>query len=528
MEEDISTCLHQTGGSEFDGLPGFEKLRELYPETHQELADILQELVGPYLRRIRDTPFSASKRYSSEVVVFQDDAHRKRCLQRLNHHALTFPGKLLMWVDEGDHLHIVHDCARGNGTCRCQFAQSEDFRKHFRKPMRRIKFLSELSTTDWTNVFLYFIVSKRNCEPQVWIGGRLQRLPTNDQIVRWRDVQTRTRDILGGEDSGNGRDDQEEERYIQGDSGNIQENYGQSGKKKRETPMEQPKRKKTKFERISEQVLSVLKDLYCIPSTDIRKLLIHTDKSLIFYDPGNSKQYESACEMFEHRFIDYSLVDLKYIYSRCTPVWYANDLNPFNYYHDEVYSLNIIDKLIRFQLGDDDERIIEFLNNIKQWFDKKGWDGNVKCNAICIVGPPNCGKNYFWDMFAALAYNTGHIGRVNNKTNRFALQECYQRRFIMGNEINMEDGAKEDFKKLCEGGAFNINVKFKADKIYTKAPVCLISNKTIDICYDTAFKDVRLKTMFWKKADFLQESDKKPYPMCIFDLFEKYNVSLLH
>ncbi|GIX83989.1 hypothetical protein CDAR_270231 [Caerostris darwini] len=61
------------------------------------------------------------------------------------------------------------------------------------------------------------------------------------------------------------------------------------------------------------------------------------------------------------------------------------------------------------------------------------WDASKTC------------KNYFWDCSAALAQNVGHIGRVNNKTNQFALQDCANRRLIIGNEISMEEGAKEDF-----------------------------------------------------------------------------------
>ncbi|GFR09522.1 non-capsid protein NS-1 [Trichonephila clavata] len=84
---------------------------------------------------------------------------------------------------------------------------------------------------------------------------------------------------------------------------------------------------------------------------------------------------------------------------------------------------------------------------------------NSKINTIAVIGPPNAGKNYFWDCLAAIALNVGHIGRVNNKTNQFALQEVIDKRLIIGNEINMEDGAKDDFKKLCEGKALNIRVK---------------------------------------------------------------------
>ena len=178
-----------------------------------------------------------------------------------------------------------------------------------------------------------------------------------------------------------------------------------------------------------------------------------------------------------------------------------------------------------WQIGPE-ENIKLFLSNLRDWFNKLGWNGNPKVNALCVLGPPNSGKNYFFDAFIALACNVGHIGRVNNKTNNFAPQDVVNRRLVIGNEISMEEGAKEDFKKLCEGTAFNVRVKFKGDQIFTKTPVLLISNNELEICWDPHFKDIRLYTLRWRAAPLLQASTKKPYPLAMFDLFAKYNITL--
>lgn len=87
-----------------------------------------------------------------------------------------------------------------------------------------------------------------------------------------------------------------------------------------------------------------------------------------------------------------------------------------------------------------------FLSNLKLWFNKEGWNGHS-------------GKNYFFNAIISIACNVGHVGRVN-KTNQFTLQDAYNRKIVVGNEISMEDGAKEDFKKLCKGTAFNIREKY--------------------------------------------------------------------
>ncbi|GFQ78558.1 nonstructural protein [Trichonephila clavata] len=90
----------------------------------------------------------------------------------------------------------------------------------------------------------------------------------------------------------------------------------------------------------------------------------------------------------------------------------------------------------------------------------------------------------------------------------------------------MEDSAKDDFKKLCEGKALNVRIKHCADGIYYRTPVLLLSNNHLDICTDPTFRDVRIKIFHWRKCELLKDSNKQPYPMAIFDLYSHYNVSL--
>lgn len=139
---------------------------------------------------------------------------------------------------------------------------------------------------------------------------------------------------------------------------------------------------------------------------------------------------------------------------------------------------------------------------------------NSKLNTIVCIGPPNCGKNYFWDCLVSLACNVGHIGRVNNKTNNFALMECVNRRLVIGTEISIEEGAIEDFKKLCEGTALNVRVKHKSDGIVTNTPVLLISNQPLFVCSDAAFRNVRCKIYYWRQFEDLKYSNKKALSTC--------------
>ena len=349
-------------------------------------------------------------------------------------------------------------------------------------------------------------------------------------------MQRKSREILARKDSRVRRDRRSEERYSEDGRESVSTQPSTSGKKRRYGEEDGPDadvraglptkvRKRSKFERISEKVHALLNEFHCIPAESIRDILLYERDVVDLFDPTNQKAYEAACQVFARKFNHFTLKDLAVIYKNMNPIFYANDISPFEYYHTRERSLYFIDQLLQTQYGEED-KIRKFLINLRDWFDLKGWECNPKINALCCIGPPNSGKNYFYDMLSALAYNVGHIGRVNNKTNSFALQECVGRRFIVGNEISMESGAREDFKKICEGSACNIRVKFQGDKVFTKCPVMLMSNFNLDICNDPHFRDVRLHTERWTLAPVLASSKKKPYPLCIFDVFEKYNVTL--
>lgn len=525
LEPLVRECEHHIGGSEFSESLRLRRIKERYPEDFKELESELESVVGKYLGPISRQKFEATKKYLSQVLPVRDSQHHRRILERLRGELLGYPGKLFVWTDEGDHFHFVHDCPYSNGQCRCRIFKGEDFRFPVRSPMRRIKSISELDKTDWTNVLLYFVLSKWPCESQVWIGGRLQGPPNNDQIIRWKCVQGKSREILAREDERVGHHNWESKSNQQDGGNDIPTGSGEVRKKRSSSPNQRP-RKRGKFERISETVSSLLKQTFCIPALHIRDIFAHDSISDCLFDPTAQKFVEAACALFTQRVNHLTFKDFKNMYEGGEPIFYANSKDPFSYYHDREYSKHIITELLEFQLGGDEENIKRFLVNIRDWFNKKGWEGNPKCNALCILGPPNSGKNYFFDMLGAIAFNVGHIGRVNNKTNTFALQECYGKRMVIGNEISMEDGAMEDFKKLCEGTAFNIRVKFQGDKIFTKAPVLLISNSNLQITNHPHFENVRSKTMRWSTCPLLAKSTLKPYPLCIFDIYEQYNIEI--
>lgn len=410
---------------------------------------------------------------------------------------------------------MVHDCTYSGNFCRCLFTRDPKYRANVRKNLRERKHIDELKDADWINILLYFGLQERLCPGQIYLCGTDTGLTDqSESLRRCQNAQRWQQRVLEVQNDGRIVHDLAElGPLVDGELG--------SGKYPRPS-----QKKRSKFEVLAEAFQTLLSKYTPVPPISIKTVipLNHSDFELEMFNPKNKDILQAACELYALEINSKTLGDLKEFYAaaKC-PTFYSHDVDPFSYYHDRETSFDFVKRLLEYQIGEE-ENIKMFLTNLRDWFDKKGWAGNTKVNAICVVGPPNSGKNYFFDILAAIACNVGHIGRVNNKTNNFALQEVVNKRLVVGNEISMEDGAVEDFKKICEGAACNIRVKHQGDKIFCKTPVLLISNSLLSICYDTAFNNVRLYTMNWKSAPLLRESNKKPYPLVLFDLFDFYNI----
>lgn len=502
-----------------DGTTRPIRLRHLAKHHAEIFEEVVSELAGcdnGFVDRVSRKSQRSSRRYLSDVVTVSDPQSLKRLVSVLSEYGPTHRGVFFFYVVEGDHVHVVHDCAYSNSSCRCAFSKTHEFRRGVRPSLRRRRLLGEFEWIDWANVFIYFFLEKQPHVAQIRIDGALSRLPTADQIVRWQRMRERVgQHVLESEGEGVRHDSPSE--FPDNDKGTLHLQSSSQG----------PQKKRSKFEALSIQVSKILDKYVVIPPESVRDVIAHSpDYRINLHDPTQEKNYLNACKLYMLKLNRFSFSDFKEFYTNKEPIFYANCMNPFEYYHTPEESLKVLDDLLMYQFDGHDENVAEFLTNLRNWFDREGWDNNPKMNALVIIGPPNSGKNYFFDCLVALACNVGHIGRVNNKTNQFALQDAYCRRMVVGNEISMEDGAKEDFKKLCEGTAFNIRVKYQGDKIFTKTPVLLISNGSLEICSDPHFRDVRLKTFRWRQASLLKEYKKKPYPLCIFDLMEKYNVTI--
>lgn len=457
----------------------------------------------------------------SDVVVYGTADEGDRLAHWLRACCGKHPGKFFAWSRDSDHFHILHDCPYSTRSCRCRWRQASIISDRIRRRLRRrpAKRILCLSIEDWKNIFIYFFLQEWVSEKEIWIRGTRWRCPTQDvslQSLRSAEPER----LVEIQNEGNGCERCEGLRT----SSSVSESPG--GR------VQPTKAKRGRFAGFAEKISVLLKKYCCVPPEGVRDIIPNssTEFDISLFDPRNESDYSAAIHVFKHSVNNLTFKSLIELLDQTIPVFYANSVNPFDYYMSREQSFEALMFLLFFQFGGETE-IVSFLTNLQKWFDKIGWldkDGNVnvKVNTIVVTGPPNSGKSFFFDCVASIALNVGHIGRVNNKTNNFALQDAVDRRLVVGNEICMEESAKDDFKKICEGLACNVRVKFKRDHVFYRTPVLLLSNDLPFVVTDPAFRE-RVRHFRWKQCSELKKYKLKPYPLALVDIFNHFNVAFL-
>lgn len=211
------------------------------------------------------------------------------------------------------------------------------------------------------------------------------------------------------------------------------------------------------------------------------------------------------------------VMEFKDHFNRIDPsflVFAAPQGNVRDYYYSIDESLVILDKLLKFQLGTDD-RVKEFVLVLYNLVDKI----TPKKNALFVLSAPNAGKNYFFDAVIHLFINFGQVGNFN-RYQQFPLMDCVDRRIILWNEPIMEPCAEETLKLLLGGDMCPAKIKYQPDATIFRTPVIILSNNDI-FPNNEAFRS-RMTQYNWNPCPWLRDLKKKPHPLCILNLFNKY------
>lgn len=486
------------------GHPTMAQFAEKNGQAFDDLAEEIEEMGNIFFDYVTGKTIKGAWRYISDVFLFRDGGALSATLEILRRYGRTRRDRLFGFSVEDDHIHIIHDCAFSGGHCRDVFRKQIEPFGSFGPTRTENKPIWKFTRTDWYDVFVYFFLAKRG-DRQIWIGGKSWKTPTDDQLVRWTQKLNSWGSLVRLEDCGN--NDVSERPRLKRDGGNfdypgINEVYG----------------KKTfssgKFSYIKSKTKALLLKYYCSPVSSIRdvKEFRHDD---LLSDPKNKDYIQSAFDDFGRDINDYTLRDFYTVLSAegCTPIFISS-----MEYGSREDSIEWIDELLKHQFDDNVEDICIFLHALVDIINKK----IPKCNTLVIHSPPSAGKNFFFDMILAILLNYGQLGQAN-KNNNFAFQEAPNKRVLVWNEPNYESALIDTIKMMLGGDPYTVRVKHGMDTHVRRTPVLVMTNNVVGFMIDPAFAD-RVTKFNWKPAPFLKEIDQKPYPMCIFDIFNKYNI----
>lgn len=495
---------------------GGDAIPEPFEEMFGSLEEELQGWYRDMSRQFREAYKGDTRKYVADVLLTRNDECNDGALGQLLKYVSERKSGFLGYVDDGDHIHIIHDCSYSQRTCRCRFKEVLQQFGVFKSNERFVRSLSSVEATDWRRILLYYFLSKRGIK-QLSNQGVPVRLHLDSQFVQDRESlrewsqefrreqalravsvsgtkQSRGKRSVGEVNSAN-----EEGFHDQGSNGEVFH-----GKKSKRIPV---------WDTIRVQVSTLLQKWHPAPLQAIRSVEEFKQSSLLT-NPKNDAYINKAIQLYSDSFVDLTVGDFHQLITRAeVPIFYKGV-----FYGNEEESLDILIKLMKHQFDDDEGRIQEFLQTLVNVLDKK----IPKKNCVAIKSPPSGGKNFFFDMICAIFVNYGQLGRAN-KQNLFAFQEAPNKRLLIWNEPNYESAMTDTIKMMMAGDPYNVRVKHSADQPVAKTPVIVMTNEMVPFLYDVAFKD-RIAKYEWTAAPFLKNINFKPCPIAFFNLLIKYNI----
>nr|QOD39532.1 NS1 [uncultured densovirus] len=482
---------------------GSENMEQQYWKGFKKRCDrVLRELQNSDGQLVRDIfRFESPREYQDFLNCIRRDGHYRR--------------GLLQICREDTHIHVVHDCPFSNGSCRCNWFQKaktygadrrRDRRAHRRDPCRN------RTATDIQNLLLYYCTKGRFTVYQK-IRGQVEGIHSegyNIQASRLDGLHETFREMeiqipgVGVE--------------LQQWGPNISDDEPDEG-----TPSTVPRRKKRKMgaqERIQLRTVEILETYpICPPEAIVKHKVWRNDPDLRFKNIGD-REIKAAISSFKDNLTTYSIFEFQDMYNKetCKPIFSAGFGNFETYYYNIENSIKIMDELVRFQCGDDEDAIFDFIETLYNVLERKV----PKLNCMVIHSPPSAGKNFFFDAIKDYYLNCGHLCNAN-KFNNFPFQDAEGRRIVLWNEPNYSPEFLEPIKEILGGDSTSVNVKYQHDTPVYRTPVIVLTNNKVSFMNHQAFRD-RIKVFNWQAAPFLVEYNKKPNPLAVYHFLDKYLV----
>lgn len=443
-------------------------------------------------------------------------------------------------VKHSGHYHIIHECPKSNGTCRC-FGPT--FTRLHTTRNSRTNVLKTIGEAELENLLQYHLQSDR-CAIYLQIGaGTGPRL-----LGRYKDLGF----YKIGKVSGSA---------VQGSPGYVaicrSENEVLWENAKRPAPLsttsecgdyveefDRPQEKKRRGIRLNreeeecEEALKLFINICASPLTDGDRTKPWTDSNFKFKNDLHFK-IKNTKNLLSVQFSNKSLRDYKTFYANrtCHPLWGAKSLEDFdNVYFDKDTSVYKALQLLIHQttsgallsnneIDDNNDikwkaNVFNYLRDLILFLDKK----TGKQNTQYYISPSCSGKTFFFDMIRDYLLLHGNMTNWNRSC-QFPFQMCVDKRIIFWNEPNIEQAMLEDFKKVAGGEYYSANIKNKSHTEIKRTPLIMTGNPPY-ILPQKAEWTCRVKNYSWSHAPFLIDNgSKRLHPLAfsvLIDMCENY------
>lgn len=446
-------------------------------------------------RLVRETiDFSYTTNVHQEVENLSASLQRKYTLFAISRHD-----------DPYLHYHVVHACPWKWYTCRCYCPTGG-------KRSLRTSELRALTDTDWAREFEYLSSEGRTLQ-YLYCGTTFSKSLRGIKLLFPEEI--RNNSSQGPvENVGHSVQDGCNQPGVDNSTRADGSMVGTTSKLPKSTSRPKP-------EEVERFILTYL----CVPITSITMTTVWQASKFRFLTdrhPILSQVISSIRSRINH----WMYSDFLQFYNEYTPLFACLNGQPSDYYYDKESSAAVIDKLLRYQMEDfaaawgvtTDEAVKTFLQEIYDVCEKR----LPKRNSFELIGPASCGKSYLVDMIVDYYINVGHIKNFN-RNESFPLQSAYNRRINVWNEAQCEAAALDWVKLFLGGDPCPANIKYEDNKTIARTPTFITANMQL-IPNTQPFKD-RMIRYSWKTAPWLKEYTKKPTPLCISLLYNKYEIN---
>ena len=488
---------------------GSKDIDHFFDEDNQMLENEFSNLASGLLREIGRTEFEASRTYISDVIACDSSEEANRLSRIVVAAGRFYRGGFLCISVHEDHIHVVHDCAYSNNSCRCKFAKGAEIKDNIRPALRKRVPIGRLKERDWYNILKYFTTDGRRCKLLV-LRGAVRGLPAGIESLESSRYRRNTLERMVETCTGQGGAELQQGLQIRYERGKGIRGRFEAHKNARKSGV------LLTDEKIQEK-LRMYPTCPIIAIIDTDPWLNDKDLWLL---RGDDKRVKNNVDAWSLTLCRWNFEDFNAFYKRkdCYPIFMAGYIPFEETYYTITESIDVLEKLLYFQFDGDEDDIRNFLYQLYNVLERK----TPKLNTLLISSPASAGKNFFIDVFVNYLLNRGQF-MMANRNNNFPFQQAHGKRVLIWDEPNYERAMTDTLKMICGGGSYNVNVKNKDPVHVCRTPVIILTNTHIDIMSAPEFKD-RIVQFKWKAAPLLKDYLKLPNPLAAFELLVKWNI----